>query len=491
VSGNTADTGGGGIFNGGYFVGAVPIGPELGPEILNGTMELTNCTISDNSLTGLRQIPFAPSPQIDGNGFISHTYGAGILNYGTMTLLNCTVAFNNTNDDVTAHGGGFANIHAVYVDQVSPFKDTIMANNNAGDVLSDNVHNLFTACFKNTIVTNDTSGDDLSTTVPISSTAYFKNTIVANNTAGDGVSNNGYTAASSTISVGSKKNTIVANNTASDGVSNNVHTLFTACFKNTIVANDTAGDGASITVPTAASSTISQGNNLDSEDSCGFDQSTDQRNADPLLGPLQDNGGPTFTRAITSDSPAFNEGTNAGAPPTDQRGVTRPQNGTCDIGAYELVHQATPPRQEVDQSTGGESTSTTLRSPHLKTSNLAANPSQTVANKPVIISANVVNDGGMTGSTRVALKINGKIEQTELVTVGPGGSRPVSFTVTKEEPGNYTVILGGERTSFAVTEGADTGAPSLNGGLIAIVVIGALIVVSIVVALFAFRRPAH
>ena len=34
----------------------------------------------------------------------------------------------------------------------------------------------------------------------------------------------------------------------------------------------------------------------------------DQINTDPLLGPLQDNGGPTFTHALLSGSPAINAG---------------------------------------------------------------------------------------------------------------------------------------------------------------------------------------
>ncbi len=59
--------------------------------------------------------------------------------------------------------------------------------------------------------------------------------------------------------------------------------------------------------------------------------------ADPLLGVLQDNGGPTFTRALASNSPARDQGTNAGCPAYDQRGVIRPQQNTCDIGALEYT----------------------------------------------------------------------------------------------------------------------------------------------------------
>ncbi len=68
--------------------------------------------------------------------------------------------------------------------------------------------------------------------------------------------------------------------------------------------------------------------------------------ADPLLAPLQDNGGPTPTMALLAGSPAIDAGNNtacAAAPVSnlDQRGMTRPVDGnfdataTCDIGAYE------------------------------------------------------------------------------------------------------------------------------------------------------------
>ena len=65
--------------------------------------------------------------------------------------------------------------------------------------------------------------------------------------------------------------------------------------------------------------------------------------ADPLLGPLADNGGPTQTRALLAGSPALEAG-DPGAPgsggtaceATDQRGTSRPQGTRCDIGAFEV-----------------------------------------------------------------------------------------------------------------------------------------------------------
>ena len=62
---------------------------------------------------------------------------------------------------------------------------------------------------------------------------------------------------------------------------------------------------------------------------------------DPLLGPLQDNGGPTLTHALLPGSPAINAGSPLNFPPTDQRGFPRFQDGdgngsTADIGAFEV-----------------------------------------------------------------------------------------------------------------------------------------------------------
>jgi PKD repeat protein len=70
--------------------------------------------------------------------------------------------------------------------------------------------------------------------------------------------------------------------------------------------------------------------------------SSDLTGVDPLLGPLQDNGGPTWTHGLLQGSPAF-DAANPATPgsggnaceATDQRGVTRPVGARCDIGAFE------------------------------------------------------------------------------------------------------------------------------------------------------------
>jgi len=67
-------------------------------------------------------------------------------------------------------------------------------------------------------------------------------------------------------------------------------------------------------------------------------------NVNPLLGPLQNNGGPTPTHALLPGSPAINAGNPAaiaganGVPSNDQRGIGFPRvsNGRIDIGAFEV-----------------------------------------------------------------------------------------------------------------------------------------------------------
>ena len=60
--------------------------------------------------------------------------------------------------------------------------------------------------------------------------------------------------------------------------------------------------------------------------------------ADPLLGTLGNYGGFTQTIPLLVGSSAIDTGNDAICPPTDQRGVSRPQGAYCDIGAYEVEY---------------------------------------------------------------------------------------------------------------------------------------------------------
>jgi hypothetical protein len=122
--------------------------------------------------------------------------------------------------------------------------------------------------------------------------------------------------------------------------------------------------------------------------------------------------------------------------------------------------------------------------------NISVSPGQARAGQPVTVLANVVNNGASAGSYNVALNINGKVEQQRIVEVSPGAAYPVKFTVTKSEPGTYKVAIDGQRTSFAVI-GSDASGTPADGGLIALLIMGILVIVVAVLLILDLRRPTH
>lgn len=89
----------------------------------------------------------------------------------------------------------------------------------------------------------------------------------------------------------------------------------------------------------------SLGYNYSTDASCPFAAVGDVvGGADPGLGALADNGGPTLTRLPARTSPLVDaipvdrcQAATAAGVTTDQRGVARPQIGGCDIGAVEVA----------------------------------------------------------------------------------------------------------------------------------------------------------
>jgi hypothetical protein len=109
-------------------------------------------------------------------------------------------------------------------------------------------------------------------------------------------------------------------------------------LRNALVASNGPGQNCGTNGGSVDTAFVNGGHNLSFGDtSCPASFAT----GDPKLKTLQDNGGPTQTMALSSDSAAVDQvpASGAGCPPTDQRGAQRPGGGACDIGAYEL----TPP----------------------------------------------------------------------------------------------------------------------------------------------------
>ena len=123
------------------------------------------------------------------------------------------------------------------------------------------------------------------------------------------------------------------------------------------------------------------------------------------LGPLQNNGGPTFTHALLCGSPAINAGDNTDAPATDQRGFARIVGGVIDIGAYE-----------------GNNTAPSISCPKPITVTCAPATGQAVT-----VSVNVADADG--NPLVVVWTVDGTAYQTNLVAAGgPPTTAPVDFT---------------------------------------------------------------
>jgi hypothetical protein len=115
-----------------------------------------------------------------------------------------------------------------------------------------------------------------------------------------------------------------------------------ANFENTILASNHEPSGQFAVEGNCNGLLSSLGHNIygiDDQTHCSIQGAVTVAN--PLLAPLQDNGGPTPTRALYAGSPAIDAGDPMGCKSQlvtlteDQRGVKRPIGTRCDIGAYE------------------------------------------------------------------------------------------------------------------------------------------------------------
>jgi len=282
--------------------GNIPTGQQGGGGIFNqGTLTLNNVVVRNNTVNG------TDSPDVGGG--ICNGWGLG---KGTL-IINDSMISGNT----AARGGGIFNTGA---ETLTITNSTVTGNTaiRAGGILSYATVNMMNSTISNNIASNSSGGIEHSplTNAPMTLT----NVTISGNSShpgfGDGISNLG-------------SNTTLTNVTISGGIGIGVLNWegSVISLRNTIIANNGANCYGTVT---------SLGYNLSSDNTCGFTGTGDQNKTDPLLGPLQDNGGPTFTHALLTGSPAINAADPNNFPPTDQRGVIRPQGAGPDIGAFEF-----------------------------------------------------------------------------------------------------------------------------------------------------------
>ena len=118
--------------------------------------------------------------------------------------------------------------------------------------------------------------------------------------------------------------------------------LGTLNLYNTLAANNTSGDCRDLGTGTVSTASYNLFEDTGT-DACGLTNGVNHNlvGVTPALGSLSDNGGGTKTHTLLNGSTALNAipaGVNGCGTTvtTDQRGVTRPNGGACDIGAVEM-----------------------------------------------------------------------------------------------------------------------------------------------------------
>jgi hypothetical protein len=312
------------VFGGGIYCGQ------------QATLSLSDCVVSNCAAIGGN----GSSTIGSGNGGNGGTgYGGGILNYGALTLNRCWVV----NNQAAGGGGGSGGI-------IAGSQGGNGGIGFAGGIYSGSANLTLRACALTGNRATFGSGGGGSTAGANGTawaagldndggTAALINSTVASNVvngAGTGLGGGVYSASGMAL----LSCTVAGNNGDSSG--GGLYGGGTWSVTNTIIANNSAASA-----PDVSASVASGGYNLigNTSGSTGFGAAGDQLNVSPALGPLQDNGGPTPTMALSRSSPAVDKGKSFGLS-TDQRGAPRPfdfpvtANASggdgSDIGAFEL-----------------------------------------------------------------------------------------------------------------------------------------------------------
>lgn len=308
IIGNVAGTGGGGVSNG-SGVGATSV--------------FIDSTIIGNSAGG-------------SGGGVRNGTGA------SSTFINSTIIGNTSQ----VGGGGVSN------DGVAAFTNTNITSNGAG-TRGGGVFNgtpSSASNFINSTISGNTSqveGGGLFNGAGAGAN-LMNSTVSGNRASSSGGGMQGGTATISNVTITANVADSDANGTGDGGGV----AATTLSAKNSIIAGNTdASPAPGPVTPDCSATANSQGYNLIGTDTgCTITPSSGDKigtGAAPLdagLAPLRNYGGPTATHALLASSSARNGGSPAvsgtaaeSCAATDQRGVPRPQNARCDMGAYEYT----------------------------------------------------------------------------------------------------------------------------------------------------------
>jgi predicted outer membrane repeat protein len=316
----------------------------------NSTLTIAHCTVNGNALV---------------SGSSANNSGGGIYNSGTMTLNQVSVNSNNAiwGGDPThiPSGGGISNTGTMII-----IAGTVQGN--MGFWSAGGIYNTGMLTITGSTISNNQTGNPghfgaYGGGIVNGGTMTIEDSTISGNTAlggdiqggeGGGISGNNNTITNSTITGnsalrgggvaggGNIAHTTFSNNSAiRDGGA--LYLTSPLELGNTILKAGASG----VNIFNNGGSLITHGYNVCSDNGSGFlNGPGDQINTDPMLGPLQDNGGPTFTHALLPGSPAINAGDPNFTPPPyyDQRGPVfwRIRNGRIDVGSFEVQVGTTP-----------------------------------------------------------------------------------------------------------------------------------------------------
>jgi predicted outer membrane repeat protein len=320
----------------------------------NSTLTMAHCTVLGNAIVSAS----------------ASNFGGGIHNSGTMTLNQVIVNNNNANwggsGGGVPSGGGISNTGIMII-----IDGTVESNRGATWLWSGGgIYNSNTGMMTITgsTISNNQTGNPghfgaYGGGIVNYGTLTIQDSTVSGNTAlggdiqggeGGGISGNNNTITNSTITGnsavrgggvaggGNIAHTTFSNNSAiRDGGA--LYLTSTLELGNTILKAGASG----VNIFNNGGSLITHGYNISSDNGSGFlNGPGDQINTDPMLGPLQNNGGPTFTHALLPGSPAIDAGDPSFTPPPyyDQRGpgFVRVFNGRIDVGSFEVQPTPTP-----------------------------------------------------------------------------------------------------------------------------------------------------
>ncbi len=274
---------------------AVGVG-SYGGAVLSGYLTMSNSTISGSTA-------FGDHPT---NG--TAAYGGGVFAYG-VSILDSTISGNSaigTDNAPLSHweiGGG------------------LFIARNGGSIEQSTISNNFAIRFAGGL----TQEGNLE---------LRNSTISGNSTAQD---DGGGLRVRQVTSIRAINSTIAGNHAGSHGGGISfIDNALPSALISTIVADNSSSDGAD-DVYSTMSLPVSGSHNLVMQTGGNAQLPADTLTDDPILLPLADNGGATRTHALSTDSPAIDNGENPDLRSTDQRGPghQREFNGQADIGAYE------------------------------------------------------------------------------------------------------------------------------------------------------------